>query len=58
MRRDMRRSANFRLDAASLSKCPKCGAATQSHRVCMSCGYYGDTLVMPPKQPKKKREGH
>ena len=57
MRRDMRRAANFRLTARSLATCPKCGASTVSHHVCMKCGFYGDQLVLPPKQTKKKREG-
>ena len=57
MRRDMRRSANFRLEAASLSTCPKCKASTLSHRVCGGCGYYGNELVLPPKQEKKNPEG-
>lgn len=26
--------------------CPKCGAARESHRVCPSCGYYGDRQVI------------
>ncbi|MCB4755710.1 MAG: 50S ribosomal protein L32 [Elusimicrobia bacterium] len=57
MRRDMRRAANFRLGAPNLSQCPKCGAAYLSHHVCINCGYYGDVLVLPPKQEKKKGEG-
>ncbi len=58
MRRDMRRSANFRLAAASLSTCSNCGAARMPHRVCPACGFYGKELAVAPKQPKKKNEGH
>ncbi len=57
MRRDMRRSANFKLTANSLSSCSNCGSARMPHRVCPSCGFYGGELVAPPKQAKKKREG-
>jgi large subunit ribosomal protein L32 len=56
MRRDMRRSANFKLTAASLSSCTNCGTARMPHRVCPSCGFYGGELVLAPKQ-KKKNEG-
>ena len=57
MRRDMRRSANFKLTAASLSTCTNCGVEHMPHRVCPSCGFYAGELVRPPKQAKKKREG-
>lgn len=56
MRRDMRRSANFKLTASNLSKCSHCGAEGLPHRVCAKCGYYGGELVLAPKQPKKKPE--
>jgi len=55
MRRDMRRSNNFRLIASSLSKCSNCGVEILPHRVCPSCGFYGGELILPPKQAKKKR---
>jgi len=57
MRRDMRRSANFRLTATDLSTCPNCQAPKVPHRVCPSCGFYKGELIAPPKQPKKKGEG-
>ena len=56
MRRDMRRSQNFKLTAASLSTCSNCGAGRMPHRVCPACGFYAGELVAPPKQPKKKRD--
>jgi large subunit ribosomal protein L32 len=55
MRRDMRRSNNFKLIAASLSNCSNCGIAILPHRVCPSCGFYQGELVLAPKQAKKKR---
>jgi large subunit ribosomal protein L32 len=57
MRRDMRRSQNFKLEMGSLSKCPHCGAARPPHRVCAACGYYGTELILPPKVKKDKNEG-
>jgi len=54
MRRDMRRSANFKLAAVSLAKCSQCGGFVQPHHVCPSCGFYGGQLIAPTKQPKKK----
>ncbi len=56
MRRDMRRSANFKLEAPSASNCSNCGAAKLPHRVCPSCGFYKGELVSPPKTRKKKGE--
>lgn len=56
MRRDMRRSANFKLEAASLAKCAQCGTPHLPHRVCSACGFYDGQLIVAPKQ-KKKKEG-
>ncbi|MGQ0644387.1 MAG: 50S ribosomal protein L32 [Elusimicrobiota bacterium] len=57
MRRDMRRSQNWRLEMGSLSKCPQCGAARPPHVVCRACGHYGAELILPPKAKKEKKEG-
>ena len=57
MRRDMRRSANFKLTAASLARCSNCGREGLPHRVCAYCGFYGGELIVAPKQAKKKEEG-
>ena len=54
MRRDMRRSANFRLTAASLATCSQCRREILPHHVCPYCGFYNGELVLAPKQPKKK----
>jgi large subunit ribosomal protein L32 len=56
MRRDMRRSANFKLVAASLAKCPQCSATILPHHVCQACGFYNGELISPRKEPKKKGE--
>lgn len=56
MRTGMRRSANWKLEAASLSIDPKTGETHMPHRISPS-GYYKGELVLPPKQRKKKSEG-
>lgn len=56
MRRNMRRSANFKLIAGSLSSCSQCKKDILPHRVCPYCGYYGGELIVAQKQPKKKPE--
>ena len=30
--------------------CPRCGEPHLAHRVCASCGYYKDRLVIEPKE--------
>ena len=57
MRRDMRRSHNFKLTAQSGSICSQCGKGIQPHRVCPFCGFYRGELVLAPKTAKKKEEG-
>ena len=43
--RDNRRS-HHALSAIRFSKCPNCGAAHQSHQICMNCGFYGGRKVI------------
>ncbi|PIP66819.1 MAG: 50S ribosomal protein L32 [Parcubacteria group bacterium CG_4_9_14_0_2_um_filter_41_8] len=43
-----RRASHFALKNVSLSDCAKCGAKTQPHRLCQSCGEY----------KKKKKASH
>ena len=38
-RKRMRRSHNA-LTAVGTTKCPNCGEAIKSHRVCPKCGFY------------------
>jgi large subunit ribosomal protein L32 len=45
-RRDKRRSSVWKLDAPTMSKCPKCGEYNLAYRVCSNCGNYkGETIV-------------
>ncbi len=38
-RRDKRRSSTWKLSLPGMTKCPNCGEAVLSHRVCKACGY-------------------
>lgn len=44
-RRDKRR-ANWKGQMPSLSVCPECKEAKESHRVCQSCGSYDGRKVL------------
>ncbi len=44
-RRDKRR-ANWKLSLPGMVKCPKCQEFKLPHRVCKSCGYYGNSEVI------------
>lgn len=57
MRRNMRRSQNFKITANSLSGCKQCGRDILPHRVCPYCGFYRGELVVAPKAAKKTDEG-
>ncbi len=44
----MQRAANMRIDFANLpGKCSSCGEPKASHRICPSCGKYGDKQIIP-----------
>ena len=45
-RRDKRRSSVWKLSAPGMTKCPKCGAAVLSHRVCKACGSYNKKTIV------------
>lgn len=45
-RRDKRRASNIRMTAPNVIKCPQCHEPKMPHRVCDSCGYYGDKEVI------------
>ena len=45
MRRNRRRSANFKLDAVSVGTCPNCKEPILPHTVCKSCGQYRGRAV-------------
>ncbi len=45
-RRDKRRNNLWKVTAATLVKCPRCGEYKRPHRLCTACGYYGDREVV------------
>ena len=45
-RRDKRRSNVWKMDAAALVKCPKCGEFKRPHRLCTACGFYNGKQVI------------
>ena len=40
------RKASNRYTGVQVATCAKCGSPTLPHRVCPSCGYYGDKAVI------------
>lgn len=44
--RRTRRSTNMKINAASQSTCPRCGAVKLPHHVCGNCGFYKDREVI------------
>ena len=55
-RRDIRRSANSKLEAVNTVACSNCGANRLPHNVCPKCGFYGGKLVAKVKVKKEKAE--
>lgn len=45
-RRDKRRASNIKMTAPNFANCPQCHEPKMPHRVCDSCGYYGDKEVV------------
>lgn len=45
-RRDKRRASTWKLEAPEMAKCPKCGEAVLTHRVCKACGTYNGKQVI------------
>lgn len=45
-RRDKRRSSHWKLSLPNVAKCPKCGEAVLSHRMCKACGTYNGRQVV------------
>ncbi|MBE6935191.1 MAG: 50S ribosomal protein L32 [Ruminococcaceae bacterium] len=52
-RRDKRRSAHWKLALPGMVKCPNCGQAVLSHRMCKACGYYGGREVVKVAESAK-----
>ena len=52
-RRDTRRNAHWKLEMPGLIKCPNCGQAVLSHRMCKACGYYNGREVVKVEAQEK-----
>ena len=46
-RRDSRRSSTWKLEAPTMTKCPKCGEMNLTYRVCKNCGSYKSEVIVP-----------
>ncbi len=55
-RRDLRRSANSKLEAVTTVACTHCGEPRLPHNICPKCGFYGDKLVVEVKAKKEKSQ--
>jgi large subunit ribosomal protein L32 len=44
--RKRKRRTHWKLVKPNADRCSHCGAASRSHRVCASCGHYGEQHVM------------
>jgi len=54
-RRDLRRSANSKLEAVTTVICSNCGAPRLPHNVCPKCGFYDGKLIVEVKAKKEKK---
>lgn len=49
--RGKKRRTGWKLAKPAVSKCSNCGAASQPHRICSTCGFYkGEEIVAPREQ--------
>lgn len=46
-RKNMRRSANWKITTPGLMECPQCHASKLPHRVCPECGFYKERDTKP-----------
>ena len=44
------RRTHLKKEVGTLTKCPKCGATIQPHRVCTKCGNYKGQEVLPQEE--------
>ena len=51
--RRIKRSVNKKYRLPLLTRCQKCSGPKEGHKVCPSCGYYGQNLVFEPKEKTK-----
>lgn len=44
--RTRNRRSSKKLKAATVSVCPQCNSPKMPHRICATCGFYGDKQVI------------
>ncbi|MCZ0934540.1 MAG: 50S ribosomal protein L32 [Gemmatimonadetes bacterium] len=44
--RKRKRRTHYKAPDNARQECPKCGDPKRPHRVCPTCGYYGDRVVV------------
>lgn len=52
--RDKRRTHD-RIRVANIIECPRCHSKKLAHHVCLSCGYYKNTEIIPQGKEAKAR---
>ena len=55
-RRDLRRSANSKLEAINVIACSNCGEMRLPHNICPKCGFYDGKPVAEVKAKKEKAD--
>ena len=43
------RRAHHQVGKTNLAPCKNCGAFVKPHRICPECGWYKNSVVLPPK---------
>ncbi len=52
--RDKRRTHD-RIKIVNIVECPRCHSKKLAHHVCLSCGYYKNTEIIPQEKDAKAR---
>ncbi len=52
--RDKRRTHD-RIKIVNIVECPRCHSKKLAHHVCLSCGYYKNTEIIPQEKEAKAR---
>jgi ribosomal protein L32 len=47
--RQAKRRTHYKLQAPSVSECPRCHAARRPYHICTSCGFYNGRQWVEPK---------
>ena len=48
------RRTHYKLNAPTITECPRCHAPARPHHACPACGYYNGRLVVEVKEKQKK----